>query len=77
MQEMQALQGNRMDDFPMSYNVVVNTNHPLISGKLLAASAESREELASYLYQVALLSQNLLKGEALTNFVRQSLKMAE
>jgi molecular chaperone HtpG len=77
MQEMQALQGNRMDDFPMSYNVVVNTNHPLVSGKLLAASAESREELANYLYQVALLSQNLLKGEALTNFVRQSLKMAE
>lgn len=77
MQEMQALQGNRMDDFPMSYNVVVNTNHPLISGKLLAASAESQGELANYLYQVALLSQNLLKGEALTNFVRQSLKMAE
>ncbi len=72
MQEMQALQGSKMD-FPMSYNVVVNTNHPIVAGKLLAAEGEAREAAASYLYQLALLSQNLLKGEALTAFVKRSL----
>lgn len=74
MQEMQALQGNQFGDFPMSYNVVVNTNHPIIATKLADATAEAQQESAAYLYQLALLSQNLLKGEALTAFVKRSLQ---
>lgn len=75
LQEMQALQGNQFGDLPVSYNVVVNTNHPLIVNKLLDTAADERPALATHLYQLALLSQNLLKGPELTAFVKRTLEM--
>ncbi|MBT8219799.1 MAG: molecular chaperone HtpG [Bacteroidia bacterium] len=75
MKEMQALQGMGSDMFPDSFNVVVNTNHPLIAGKLLKTKTdERREALAKYLYDLALLNQNMLKGEDLSKFVGRSLE---
>ncbi|MBR9920422.1 MAG: molecular chaperone HtpG [Bacteroidetes bacterium] len=75
MKEMQAVQGGGMD-LPDSLQVVVNTNHPLVSGKLVRAkSEERREEIASYLYNLALLNQQMLKGSDLTAFVKKSLDM--
>lgn len=74
MKEMQALQGMAFDAFPDSYSVVVNTNHPLIAERLLkAGSDEERRELAGYLYNLARLNQQMLKGADLTAFVRKSL----
>ncbi|MCB0707199.1 MAG: molecular chaperone HtpG [Saprospiraceae bacterium] len=75
MKEMQALQGGGMD-FPDSLQVVVNTNHPLVSGKLLRAkSDERRTEIAEYLYNLALLNQQMLRGPELTSFIQNSLEM--
>ncbi len=74
MKEMQALQGISGADFPDSYNIVVNTNHPLVADKLLKIKkAEDQSEMAKYLYEVALLQQGMLRGEALTQFVEKTL----
>ncbi len=75
MKEMQALQGmGAGGDFLDSFNVVVNTNHPLVAGKLVKAENEADQTaLAQYLYDVALLQQGMLRGEALTKFVETTL----
>lgn len=75
MKEMQALQGpSPFGDFPDSYRVVVNTNHPVIAQKLLqTADNTEREHLSSYLVHLALLQQGMLKGEDLTAFVKASI----
>lgn len=74
MKEMQALHGMGMGDFPDSYNVVVNTNHPLVAQKLVKLENEAQQsDLARYLCDVALLQQGMLRGEALTEFVEKTL----
>ncbi|MCB0533248.1 MAG: molecular chaperone HtpG [Saprospiraceae bacterium] len=75
MKEMQALQGaGGFGDFPDSYNVVVNTNHPLVVEKLVKMKkGKEQSGLAQYLYEVALLQQGMLRGEALTEFVSKTL----
>ena len=75
--EMQALQGQAgmMGAFPDSYNVVVNTNHPLVSKRLVAG--EASKEVADHLYKIALLNQGMLKGKDLTAFALKSLSYLE
>lgn len=78
MKEMQSLQGMDMGMFPDSHNVVINTNHPLIAEKLLKMkSEEKKSDFASYLHDLALLNQNMLKGEELTRFVKRSLEFVK
>jgi molecular chaperone HtpG len=71
--EMQRMQGQSMEGFGDMYNIVVNTNHPLVTDKLLKTPEADREAIASYLYDLARLQQNLLKGADLTNFVSRSM----
>lgn len=74
MKEMQMMQGMQMGDFPESFNVTINANHPIIAQKIAKSEeAESTNEMAQHLYDIALLSQNMLKGEQLTNFVKRSI----
>jgi len=75
MTEMQMMQGNAMGKMPDMYTVVVNSNHPLISNRLLKIedSAE-KEKFAHYLYDLARLSQQMLTGEELTKFVNENLE---
>lgn len=73
MKEMQSLQGMGMGDFPDMYNVVVNTNHPLIAQKLVTEQEADQKILAQYLYDLALLQQGMLRGEALTYFINKTL----
>ena len=73
MREMQALHG-AMGELPESYNVVINTNHPLVAQQLVAKEQEAeRNEMAQYLYDLALLQQGMLKGAALTKFVEKTI----
>ncbi len=73
MQEMQSLQGNK-DGFGDFFNVVINTNHPLVADKLVRMkSAEKKDRFAQYLYDLARLNQNMLKGEELSQFIKSSL----
>jgi molecular chaperone HtpG len=57
--------------FPESYDVTVNANHPLVSKVL----ADGGDQLAKQAFDLALLSQGLLKGEALTAFVKRSTEL--
>lgn len=76
MKEMQAMSGNMgLGDLPESYNLVVNTNNPLIADKLLKMRKEDKKtEFVNYLFNLALLNQNMLKGKDLTAFINKSLE---
>jgi molecular chaperone HtpG len=75
MKEMQLLQGMSMGDFGDFYNVVINTNNPLIANKLLKAEGDARDNIAKYLTDLALLNQGMLEGADLTAFVQKSLEL--
>jgi len=60
---------------PDMYNLVVNSNHPLISKILAEQNAEKQVNLAKQATDLALLSQGLLKGESLTNFIKRSVEL--
>lgn len=78
MKEMHMLQGMDMNMFPDSHNVVVNTNHPLIAEKLLKMKSEEKKaDFAAYLHDLALLNQNMLKGEELTRFIQRSIEFVK
>ena len=54
------------------YNIVVNGNHPL-AGRILNESDEAtRTKLVQQMIDLALLSQNILTGEKLSEFVKRS-----
>ena len=54
------------------YNIVVNGNHPL-AGRILNESDEAtRTKLVQQMIDLALLSQNILTGEKLSEFVKWS-----
>ncbi len=75
MKEMQAMQGMSMDQFPDSYNVVVNTNHPLVADKLLKMrNEEKKADFVQHLYSLALLNQGMLSGPELTKFINRSIE---
>jgi molecular chaperone HtpG len=63
-----------LGDMPDSYNAVVNSNHPLIVNKLLKISEEAEQvSFSKYLLNLALLQQGMLRGEALTGFVKETI----
>ncbi|TCP24646.1 molecular chaperone HtpG [Tenacibaculum skagerrakense] len=73
MKEMQATGGGMMGmgNLPEMYNLVVNTNHELVSD-ILNANEDKQKQLISQAFDLAKLSQNLLHGEELTNFIKRS-----
>ncbi len=76
MKDMSMLGGGGMGymgNLPDSYNLVVNTNHPLIGKIVQEKDEETKKNLAKQLIDIAKLSQNILKGEELTGFIRRSL----
>ena len=78
MKEMQASGGGGMmgmGNFPDMYNLVVNTNSPLISNILNNKDEAAQKGLISQAFDLAKLSQNLLHGEELTNFVKRSYEL--
>ena len=62
-------------ELPESYNLVVNINHPLISRLLNETDNEKQKELVHQLTDLALLGNGLLKGEALSRFLKRSVEM--
>jgi len=76
MKDMSMLGGaSYMGSLPDSYNLVVNGNHPLISKMNDEKDEESKKVLAKQLVDLAKLSQNLLKGEELTGFIKRSISI--
>ena len=78
MKEMSASGGggNAMfGNFPDMYNLVVNSNHELSSAILNSTDKTHQEALVKQALDLAKLSQNLLKGEELTAFVKRSFEL--
>jgi len=78
MKEMQASGGGGMmgmGNFPDMYNLVVNTNSPLVADILNNTDEKAQKHLISQAFDLAKLSQNLLHGEELTNFIKRSYEL--
>ncbi len=76
MKDMSALSGEQsmFGSMPVMYTLSINANHPL-TAKVLANPDETQQQtLVKQLYDLALLSQNMLTGAGLTAFVKRSVE---
>jgi molecular chaperone HtpG len=64
-----------MGNMPEMYNLVVNTNSDLATSILKTEDKSVQENLVKQALDLAKLSQNLLKGEELTAFVKRSFEL--
>ena len=64
-----------MGNMPDMYNLVVNTNHELTNEILTTKTEKKRVRLIQQALDLAKLSQNLLKGEAMTQFIKRSVDL--
>jgi len=74
MKEMSMTGGGMMGmgNLPDSFNLIVNVNHPLVERIHTEKDESKRSELINQGVDLAKLSQNMLKGEALTSFIKRS-----
>mgnify|MGYP001645037384 CR=1 FL=1 len=75
MKEMSATGGGgmfAMGGFPEVYHVVVNSNSPLVDAIMKAEGETAKEALIKQAFDLARLSQGLLKGKELADFVKRN-----
>jgi len=76
MKDMSALGGGGgygfMGEMPENYNLVVNSNNPLVGRLLLEPDSDKQAGTIKQLFDLALLAQNMLKGKDLAEFIRRS-----
>lgn len=80
MKDMSATGGGGMSFYgslPDMHNLVVNSNHPLISKILNEKNADKQKQLTKQTADLAMLSQGLLKGEELTKFIKRSVELID
>ena len=79
MKEQQQLSGGggmqMFGSMPESYNLSVNSNHELIGKILNEKNKKKRIKLINQILDLGLLSQGLLKGEKLTEFISRSVSL--
>jgi len=76
MKDMSAMGGMEyMQNMQDSLNLVVNTNHPIMTDILKTKDDNTRQTKLKQLKDIALLSQNLLKGKDLTEFINRSVEV--
>mgnify|MGYP001373799901 FL=1 len=74
MKDMQQSGGNSMfGNMPEIFNLIVNVNNPIVSEILKTKTKAKQERLINQSLDLAKLSQNLLKGEELTSFIKRSI----
>jgi molecular chaperone HtpG len=79
MKDMSVAGGGNpfMRDMPEMCNLVINTNHPLIGRILGTEDTDKQSNLISQAKDLALLQQNMLKGEELTKFIKRSVELID
>lgn len=86
MKEMAAMQQQMAfyGEMPDMYQVIVNIDHPFVKQVLADTDGKENEEAKTYasrneklkqVVDLALLSNGMLKGEALSNFIKRSTEM--
>lgn len=76
--DMQKMMGENGGMYGMDMekaNLTINANHPLINTILHESDEAKAEQLSKQLLDLAMLSQQMLKGEALSNFINRSIEM--
>ncbi|MDR0866266.1 MAG: molecular chaperone HtpG [Candidatus Symbiothrix sp.] len=75
MKEMAEMQPgmNFYGEMPVSYTMTVNLDAPAV--KKIEADKENTQSTVSQLVDLALLSNGLLKGEALSKFIKRSIEL--
>lgn len=77
MKDMARMGGGGMNFYgslPDTYKVSINGNHTLVK-KILQSDENHQSQLAKQVFDLALLSQGMLKGADLTAFVERSVKV--
>ncbi|MBL0328723.1 MAG: molecular chaperone HtpG [Bacteroidetes bacterium] len=79
MKDMSAIGGGMAfyGSMPEMHNLVVNSNHPLISKILNEKDLDKKKQLTKQTADLAMLSQGLLKGEELTKFIKRSVDLID
>ena len=79
MKDMAGMSGGGMTAFyaqmPDEVNLTINGNHPIFQTLLKEADVDKQQKQARNLADLALLSQGLLKGAELTNFINRSVDL--
>ena len=79
MKDMASMGGGGMMGFygsmPDEVTLTVNGNHPIYQSLLKETDTEKQQKQVRNLADLALLSQGLLKGAELTNFINRSVEM--
>lgn len=78
MKDMQAAGGGgpmMFGEMPLSLSVAINANHAMSKKILDAESDDDRQKLAKQAYDLALLSQGMLTGKDLTDFINRSVEL--
>ncbi len=75
MADMNRSAGMGMDNMPGFYSLIVNSNHPALARLLKMKSKEKKQKTIRQLIDLAMLSQNMLKGEALSHFISRSVEL--
>lgn len=77
MKDMSKLGGgggmNFYGSLPDTWKVTINANHKIVP-KILSATEDQQTAMAKHVFDLALLSQGLLKGQELTAFVERSVE---
>lgn len=80
MKDMAATGGGggfpMMGGMPDQYNLTVNGNHSMIAKILKTKKKDESKRLAKQAYDLAMLSQNMLSGSELTDFIKRSVTLA-
>ncbi len=78
MKEQQIAGGGGMQMFgemPDTYEMTINSNHALVEKIVEESDLEKKKSMIKQATDLARLSQGLLKGEALTSFVKRSIEL--
>jgi len=78
MKDMAQMGGGGMSFYgaiPDSYKVAINGNHKLVGRILSAATEQDQTRLAKQAFDLAMLSQGMLTGADLTEFVTRSIEL--
>jgi molecular chaperone HtpG len=77
MQDMSGLQPGLSfyADMPVSYSMVLNTEHKLIKELIGKELDEKNKNTVNQLIDLALLSNGMLKGESLIKFIKRSCEL--
>jgi molecular chaperone HtpG len=78
MKDMASMGGNGMQwyaQMPDEVNITINTNHSLIAQLLETTDEEHKTKLVKHLVDISLLSQGLLKGEQLSEFMNRNFEI--